>query len=333
MLHVTSTRLTAAMARASGLLLRSDKARRRRVRVERIAAACAVMAAVPVLAGAASNASAASAGTKITTSSSPFGTMLVAGSGKYAGYSLYLITSDQPPSFGCRTTVIKLGPGASIACTGPANDQNAEWPALTTTGAPVAGPGVSQKLLGTVTRPGVGTQVTYAGHPLYLFDSKAGPVSGEGWFEPSLPPWHGVWYPVSAQGLPVPWAGMLTPSPIAGKTVLTAQLYDGNALHDFPVYSLSSDTASKSECNGACAATWPPLLTSGTPGVTAPLKASNLGTLKRADGTLQVTYRGKPLYLYSLEGVITHASGGGHAAGNGNGKKGPDAGSFSLVTP
>ena len=194
MLHVTSTRLTAAMARASGLLLRSEHVRRRRARVGRIAAACAVTATValgPLLAGPASNASAASAGTTITTNNGPFGTMLVAGSGRYAGYSLYLITSDQPPSFGCTAAVVKLGPGTSIACTGPSNDQNSEWPALTTVGAPVAGPGVSQKLLGTVKRPGIGTQVTYAGHPLYLFDSKAGPVSGEGWFEPSLPPWHG----------------------------------------------------------------------------------------------------------------------------------------------
>jgi predicted lipoprotein with Yx(FWY)xxD motif len=327
MMHVTSTRLNAAMARASRFLLRSDHVPRRRAGVGRIAAACtlaATVAVVPLLAGTVSNASAASAGTTITTSNGPFGTMLVAGSGKYAGYSLYLITSDHPPSFGCTATVVKLGPGTSISCTGSSDDQNAEWPALTTTGAPVAGPGVSQKLLGTVKRPGVGTQVTYGGHPLYLFDNKPGPVGGESWFEPSLPPWHGVWYPISAQGLPVPWAGMLTPSPIAGKTAVTAQLYDGNSLHDFPVYSLSSDTATKSECNGACATTWPPLLTSGTPGVTAPLKPSNLGTLKRADGTL---------YLYSLEGVIEHAAGGGHAAGNGNGKKGPDGGTFSLVTP
>jgi predicted lipoprotein with Yx(FWY)xxD motif len=324
MIRLTSTRLTA------------DHARRLRDRTGRIAAACAVaatVAVVPLIAGTVSNASAAGAGTTITTSNGPFGTMLVAGSGKYAGYSLYLITSDQPPSFGCTSTVIKLGPGTTISCTGASNDQDAEWPALTTTGAPVAGPGVSQKLLGMVKRPGIGTQVTYAGHPLYLFDDKPGPVSGEGWFEPTLPPWHGVWYPVSAQGLAVPWAGMLTPSPIAGQTVLTAQLYDGNSLHDFPVYSLSSDTASKSECNGACAGTWPPLLTSGTPGVTAPLKSSDLGTLKRADGTLQVTYRGKPLYLYSLEGIIKNAAGGGHAAGNGNGKQGPDGGTFSLVTP
>ncbi|HEV2260274.1 MAG TPA: hypothetical protein VGS06_44780, partial [Streptosporangiaceae bacterium] len=46
------------------------------------------------------------------------------------------------------------------------NDRNAEWPAITTNGKPVAGPGVSQALLGRVFRKGVGWQVTYAGHPL-----------------------------------------------------------------------------------------------------------------------------------------------------------------------
>jgi hypothetical protein len=45
------------------------------------------------------------------------------------------------------------------------------WPALLTQGAPIAGPGVNPRLLGTVTRtdlPGLGAvqQVTYAGWPL-----------------------------------------------------------------------------------------------------------------------------------------------------------------------
>jgi hypothetical protein len=43
-------------------------------------------------------------------------------------------------------------------------------PAITTNGKPIAGPGVSRALLGRVYRKGVSWQVTYAGHPLYLFD-------------------------------------------------------------------------------------------------------------------------------------------------------------------
>ena len=335
MLHVTSTRLTAAIARASGLLLRTDNVRRRRDRLEgslprarlrRASPSC------PLLAGGASSASAASAGTTITASNGPFGTMLVR---RLRQVRRVLAVPDHKrsaPQFWLHCNRHQTGPRNIDRLHRSIHRPERGVARIDDNGRTGRRPRVSQKLLGSVKRPGIGTQVTYAGHPLYLFDDKAGPVGGEGWFEPSLPPWHGEWYPVSAQGLPVAWAGMLAPSPIAGKTVVAAQLYDGNALHDFPVYSLSSDTASKSECNAACATAWPPLLTSGTPGVTAPLKTGNIGTLRRADGTIQVTYRGKPLYLYSLEGVIKNA-GAGHAAGNGNAKKGPDGGTFSLVTP
>jgi predicted lipoprotein with Yx(FWY)xxD motif len=73
-------------------------------------------------------------------------------------------------------------------------------PAITTNGKPIAGPGVSRALLGRVYRKGVGWQVTYAGHPLYLFDQGPGQVTGEGWFEPGLPPWHGIWWLMSPGG-------------------------------------------------------------------------------------------------------------------------------------
>ena len=126
-----------------------------------------------------------------------FGWSLAVGSGPFKGYTLYYITSDHGTSFGCTTgaTSTPIGP---LTCTGPSNDKNAEWPAITTTGKPVAGPGVHQSLLGRVYRKGVGWQVTYAGHLLYLFDQQAGAVTGEGWFEPGLPPWHGVWWLISA---------------------------------------------------------------------------------------------------------------------------------------
>src|ERR1700722_9209449 len=103
-------------------------------------------------------ASGASSGTVISTRVGAYGTMLEVGSGKFAGYTVYLITSDQPPTYGCTTKVISLF-GMPIACAGPSADPKAEWPAVTTTGAPVAGPGVSQKLLGTVKRAGIGEQV------------------------------------------------------------------------------------------------------------------------------------------------------------------------------
>jgi predicted lipoprotein with Yx(FWY)xxD motif len=49
------------------------------------------------------------------------------------------------------------------------------WPAVPTTGAPTAGPGVKASLLSTITLPDGTSQVTYAGHPLYTFTGDSGP--------------------------------------------------------------------------------------------------------------------------------------------------------------
>lgn len=49
------------------------------------------------------------------------------------------------------------------------------WPAVLTTGKPVAGPGVKQSLLGTIKLKDGKTQVTYNGHPLYTYLGDNGP--------------------------------------------------------------------------------------------------------------------------------------------------------------
>ena len=58
------------------------------------------------------------------------------------------------------------------------------------------------------------------------------------------------------------------------------------------------DKKNKSECSGACAAGWPPLITSGKPKAGKGAEAKLLGTTKRNHGT-QVTYNGHPLYRYA----------------------------------
>lgn len=70
------------------------------------------------------------------------------------------------------------------------------WPALTTSGKPIAGPGVNKSLLGTITIKGGKHQVTYAGHALfnYSFGSK-GSTSYVGAKE-----FGGFWYAVNAAG-------------------------------------------------------------------------------------------------------------------------------------
>jgi predicted lipoprotein with Yx(FWY)xxD motif len=83
--------------------------------------------------------------------------------------------------------------GAS-ACSGACA---AAWPPDTVTGAPQAGSGVNQALLGTITRPDGTIQVTYNGHPLYYFsaDTSAGAAHGQG-----VKAFGAEWYVVSASG-------------------------------------------------------------------------------------------------------------------------------------
>lgn len=68
---------------------------------------------------------------------------------------------------------------------------------------------------------------------------------------------------------------------------------EGRTLYDF-----HKDKGSTSSCYGACAGAWPPLLTESNPQAQGPADRAMLGTTKRKDGTVQVTYNGWPLYTY-----------------------------------
>jgi predicted lipoprotein with Yx(FWY)xxD motif len=71
------------------------------------------------------------------------------------------------------------------------------------------------------------------------------------------------------------------------------------ASNSHTVYTFNSDSPGASKCNGGCSTSWPPLTinTGMTPtggaGVTG-----QLGTITRTDGSLQVTYKGLPLYFF-----------------------------------
>jgi predicted lipoprotein with Yx(FWY)xxD motif len=81
-----------------------------------------------------------------------------------AGHTLYLFEKDS---------------NGQSACDGACATY---WPPLISTGAPVALTGVNQALVGTTKRADGSEQVTYAGHPLYLYvlDRKPGDTTGEG---------------------------------------------------------------------------------------------------------------------------------------------------------
>lgn len=69
----------------------------------------------------------------------------------------------------------------------------------------------------------------------------------------------------------------------------------------FTLYDFHKDKGSKSSCYGACAGVWPPLTSEGAAQAKGGAVASQLGTTKRSDGTMQVTYAGHPLYTYTAD--------------------------------
>jgi predicted lipoprotein with Yx(FWY)xxD motif len=64
------------------------------------------------------------------------------------------------------------------------------------------------------------------------------------------------------------------------------------------LYMFEKDKGSKSACAGRCATFWPPLVTTGKPKAGSGVKAPLLGTTRRTDGRLQVTYNKHPLYRF-----------------------------------
>lgn len=67
------------------------------------------------------------------------------------------------------------------------------------------------------------------------------------------------------------------------------------------LYLFRKDKNGKSACSGNCAKFWPPLLSRGKPTAAPGVKRSLLGTTRRSNGSLQVTYNKHPLYAYSLD--------------------------------
>lgn len=76
-------------------------------------------------------------------------------------------------------------------------------------------------------------------------------------------------------------------------------LFDANGQ---VVYAFEIDRRNQSNCTSAdCVKAWPPVLTREMPTAGAGVAARLLGTIRRRDGRLQVTYKGRPLYFYEHE--------------------------------
>lgn len=77
----------------------------------------------------------------------------------------------------------------------------------------------------------------------------------------------------------------------------------------FTVYDFHKDKGTTSSCYGGCAAVWPPVLSEGAPQAGEGASSSKLGTTKRKDGSVQVTYAGHPLYTYEADKKPGEANG------------------------
>lgn len=67
------------------------------------------------------------------------------------------------------------------------------------------------------------------------------------------------------------------------------------------MYVLSADPQRMTSCTGGCAAIWPPVLTNHAPVAGTGVDRSGRGVLRRPEGTQQVTYFGKPLYMFAFD--------------------------------
>ena len=90
----------------------------------------------------------------------------------------------------------------------------------------------------------------------------------------------------------------------SGKIVRVVGSQYGRVLADArgqAFYLFAKERSGRSECYGACSARWPPVLTKGEPRAHSGGRRDLLGTTRRRDGKLQVTYRGHPLYYYDQD--------------------------------
>jgi predicted lipoprotein with Yx(FWY)xxD motif len=210
------------------------------------------------------------------------------------GMTLYIFTQDSPNTSSC------YGGCASY------------WPPLLTNGAPLAGAGVTGGMLGTTKRTDGSMQVTYNGWPLYYFvkDQAVGDTTGQNV--------QGTWFVINPSGSSVTSApaAAATSAPAAAGAMINAG--QNSALGSFLVdskgmslYVFANDTANASNCSGTCATNWPPVLTSGTPVAGMGVNAGLLGTLTCSDGSVQVTYKGMPLYGFAGDNAAGDTKGQG----------------------
>lgn len=207
------------------------------------------------------------AATVIATESATLGTILTDSNGN----SVYQYTRDEREVSNCAG-------GCALA-----------WPPVLTVEDPVAGEGVSEDRIGSISRGNGAKQVTYNGWPLYYFasDEKPGDSTGQDR--------GGVWFVLTTDG-----GAVYTNAPVNA----TENAEQGVILTDAAgrsLYLYTGDEPNVSNCAGGCALAWPPLITVGDPAAGEGVSATRIGTTTREDGSKQVTFDGSPLYYYAAD--------------------------------
>ncbi|MHB1503777.1 MAG: COG4315 family predicted lipoprotein [Acidimicrobiales bacterium] len=136
----------------------------------------------------------------VVANSSKYGEILTTAS----GYTVYGLTADTPTTTACTGGCLSI------------------WPPLTVTGTPVPGRNVVATLLGTILLSDGQRQVTYNGHPLYIYsgDHSPGATNGEGIsFPAGANPPKGHWYVVASTG------DLVTSTPTISPSTTTAGGY------------------------------------------------------------------------------------------------------------
>ena len=130
-----------------------------RARTTLLLLAVAALASIAIATTSASAAPSAASSATVTVRKTKLGRILVDAQGR----TLYLFQKDKSGKSACAGACAKA------------------WPPLMTSGKPRVAGGANAKMLGTTHRAS-GTQVTYDGHPLYLYigDKKAGQTNGQG---------------------------------------------------------------------------------------------------------------------------------------------------------
>jgi predicted lipoprotein with Yx(FWY)xxD motif len=103
--------------------------------------------------------------------------------------------------------------------------------------------------------------------------------------------------------------GSTTPAAAAAAGLKTAKVGGATLLASskgFTLYIFAPDTSTTSKCNGQCAKFWPPVKPGTASGVKAPF-----ATIKRSDGSTQLTFQGHPLYTFSGDTAPGQAKGNG----------------------